>query len=131
MKANLHLLQAAEATFNANATGGSLLITSSIAGQNPVGSSMAYSVSKAAGLHMMRCMANALGPKIRVNAVLPGLLLTEWGSAFGEERIEQVRQKAALKDVVSIEECADAFVLMARSGAMTGSALKIDAGLHP
>lgn len=31
----------------------------------------------------MRCLAQTQGPKVRVNAVLPGLLLTEWvGAAF-------------------------------------------------
>jgi NAD(P)-dependent dehydrogenase (short-subunit alcohol dehydrogenase family) len=39
---------------------------------------MGYSVTKAAALHLMKHFAFSLGPKIRVNAVLPGLLLTEW-----------------------------------------------------
>jgi NAD(P)-dependent dehydrogenase (short-subunit alcohol dehydrogenase family) len=39
---------------------------------------MAYSVSKAAGLHLMKCIATTQGPKLRVNAVLPGQLLTDW-----------------------------------------------------
>jgi len=42
---------------------------------------MPYSVSKAAQLHLMRCLAATQGPKVRVNAVLPGLLKTEWVSA--------------------------------------------------
>jgi NAD(P)-dependent dehydrogenase (short-subunit alcohol dehydrogenase family) len=41
-------------------------------------SSMAYSVTKAAALHLMKHLAFTQGPKIRVNAVLPGLLLTDW-----------------------------------------------------
>ena len=41
---------------------------------------MGYSVTKAAGLHLMKCLAATQGPKIRINAVLPGLLLTEWVS---------------------------------------------------
>lgn len=44
---------------------------------------MAYSVTKAAGLHLMKHFAFTFGPEIRVNAVLPGLLLTEWvGTLF-------------------------------------------------
>ena len=39
---------------------------------------MPYSVTKAAGLHLVKCLAQTQGPKIRVNAVLPGLLLTDW-----------------------------------------------------
>ena len=31
----------------------------------------------------MKCLASTQGPKIRVNAVLPGLLLTEWASIAG------------------------------------------------
>ena len=26
----------------------------------------------------MKCLASTQGPKVRVNAILPGLLLTEW-----------------------------------------------------
>jgi NAD(P)-dependent dehydrogenase (short-subunit alcohol dehydrogenase family) len=47
-----------------------------------MGSSVAYSVTKAAGLHLMKNFAFSQGPKIRVNAVLPGLLLTEWVRKF-------------------------------------------------
>lgn len=39
---------------------------------------MPYSVTKAAQLHLVKCLAVTVGPKIRVNTVLPGLLLTEW-----------------------------------------------------
>lgn len=55
-------------------------MTSSIAGLGPQGSTMAYSVTKAAGLQLMKCLAVSQGPKIRINAVAPGLLLTEWVS---------------------------------------------------
>lgn len=34
------------------------------------------------GLHLMKCLAQTQGEKIRVNAVLPGLLLTDWVSCF-------------------------------------------------
>ena len=72
------LLREAMPTFNANPEGGVFLITSSVAGTSLKGSSMAYSVTKAAQLHLMKCLANTQGSKVRVNAVLPGLLLTEW-----------------------------------------------------
>lgn len=53
-------------------------MTSSIAGRNPSGSSMPYSVTKAAQLHLMKCLASTQGPKTRVNAIVPGWLDTEW-----------------------------------------------------
>ena len=72
------LLRAALPTFNVNPEGGAMIITSSVAGTSLGGSSMAYSVTKCAQLHLMRCLAQTQGPKVRINAVLPGLLLTEW-----------------------------------------------------
>lgn len=129
VKANMHLLRAAAPTFNSNADGGSMLITSSVAATNASGSSIAYSVSKAAGLHLMRCLAASQGPKIRVNAIQPGLLLTEWGQSFPKERIEAMKEKAVLKTCPTVEECADMFVVMAKSTSVTGSTMKIDAGL--
>jgi NAD(P)-dependent dehydrogenase (short-subunit alcohol dehydrogenase family) len=49
-----------------------------------MGSSVAYSVTKAAGLQLMKNLAFSQGPKIRVNAVLPGLLMTEWVLQFSD-----------------------------------------------
>ena len=39
---------------------------------------MPYSVTKAAQWQLVKCLATTVGPTIRVNTVLPGLLLTEW-----------------------------------------------------
>ncbi|EXJ81682.1 hypothetical protein A1O1_07747 [Capronia coronata CBS 617.96] len=93
----LVLMQEAAPIFNANPEGGVFIISSSVAGKSCSGSSMGYSVTKAAGLHLMKCLASTQGPKIRINAVLPGLLLTEWGLRYGEERIEATKNRAALK----------------------------------
>jgi NAD(P)-dependent dehydrogenase (short-subunit alcohol dehydrogenase family) len=71
-------MREAAPTFKANLEGGAFIITSSIAGVIAGGSSMPYSVTKAAQLHLMRCLASTQGPKVRVNAVLPGWLATEW-----------------------------------------------------
>ncbi|PWW73698.1 NAD(P)-binding protein [Tuber magnatum] len=87
----LYLLRAPLESFNANLDGGSFLISSSISATAPTGSAMAYSITKAAGLHLMRCLAQTQGPKVRVHAVLPGLLLTDWGNRFERERIEETR----------------------------------------
>ena len=39
---------------------------------------MPYAITKAAQLQLVKCLGESQGPKIRVNTVLPGLLLTEW-----------------------------------------------------
>ena len=35
----------------------------------------------------MKALASTSGPNVRVNAILPGLLLTEWVIIFGLEEI--------------------------------------------
>ncbi|KAI9709187.1 MAG: hypothetical protein M1812_007772 [Candelaria pacifica] len=129
VKGNLHLLREALPTFNANPEGGVFLMTSSVAGIACTGSTMAYSVSKAAGLHLMKCLAVTQGPKVRVNAVLPGLLLTEWGTQFGPERVQAINQKAVLKKETNLDDCADAFIMAAKNSSMTGQNIQIDSGL--
>jgi 3-oxoacyl-[acyl-carrier protein] reductase len=53
--------------------GGSIVNIASMSGLRATGSSIAYCSSKAAVIHMTRCLARALGPdNIRVNAVAPG-----------------------------------------------------------
>ena len=46
----------------------------------------AYAVTKAATVHLSKSLAVIAAPKIRVNTVSPGLLLTEWGMKFPEEK---------------------------------------------
>ncbi|RMY93961.1 hypothetical protein D0864_05608 [Hortaea werneckii] len=123
------LIKEAMPTFNSNPEGGVFLITSSVASVSLSGSSMAYSVTKAAQLHLMKCLANTQGSKVRVNAVLPGLLLTDWGNLYGEERINMLKDRAALKKETDLGECADAFVMLAKNTSITGENLRVDSGL--
>ncbi|KAM0263728.1 hypothetical protein ACHAQJ_001042 [Trichoderma viride] len=126
---NLQLMQEAAPIFNANPEGGVYLITSSVAGVSNRGSSMAYSVSKAAGLQLMKNLAFTQGPKIRVNAILPGLMLTEWGQRFGPDIIEAIKGASTLRHETDLDDCADAFVSAAKNTSMTGQEIIIDAGL--
>ncbi|KXG45316.1 Short-chain dehydrogenase/reductase SDR [Penicillium griseofulvum] len=128
VKSSLHLFKAALPTFNANPEGGVFLITSSIAGATPSGSSLPYAVSKAASIHLMKCLAKSQGPKIRVNAILPGLLLTEWGQRFPADKIEGWTNATVLKRAPEVEDCADMFITLAKNASITGQAVQIDSG---
>ncbi len=77
VKSHLWLFRAAKPYFMQNEDGGSFVISASVAGTRMSGSSLAYSVSKAACIHLMKGLAAHHGPKCRVNAVAPGLLMTE------------------------------------------------------
>lgn len=108
--------------------GGQIINTASVAGLRPNGSSLAYCVSKAGMIHLTKCLAIALAPDIRVNAIAPGILLTRWGNRFGEEALEQMRQQTPLKRITPLEDCAAAYVMLARNESITGDVITVDAG---
>jgi len=129
VKAQTWLLKAAFETLTSNPEGGVFIMTSSMAGTKMSGSSMPYSVTKAAQLHLMKCLANTQGPKIRINAVLPGLLLTDWGLLYPAAMIERGKQMAKLNKVTDLDECAATYVDIAHNSSMTGQQIFVDAGL--
>jgi 3-oxoacyl-[acyl-carrier protein] reductase len=111
------------------AGGGAVVNVTSAAGLKVAGSSMAYAVSKAAAIHLTKCLAFALAPEIRVNAVAPGLVVTCWWGHASEEELNQMRASFPLKRAVEAEEVATAALELIRNDAMTGQTLAQDAGL--
>ena len=109
---------------------GRIIQTTSISGLRAGGSSLPYSVSKGAETMLTRALALALAPEITVNAVAPGLIDTRWGRAWGENSIEQAAAAAPLKRLPSLEDCAAAVVLLAKSDSMTGQSIVVDAGRY-
>ncbi|KAH6414095.1 hypothetical protein HBI08_125610 [Parastagonospora nodorum] len=124
------LLSEARATFEANPDGGHMITTGSVAAISQGGSSMPYAVTKAAQFQLVKCLAVTVGPKIRVNTVLPGLLLTEWGNKYSPKRIKQIKDAAVLKREADLQDCVDAFVMLAKNTSMTGMRIQVDAGLN-
>lgn len=108
--------------------GGHIVNTVSIAGIRPAGSSIAYAVSKAAQIHLTKCLAVALSPEIKVNGVAPGLLLTRWASGFSPEQVENMRNANLLKITVDVEECASMYIAIVKNDSMTGQIITVDAG---
>jgi 3-oxoacyl-[acyl-carrier protein] reductase len=111
------------------AGGGAVVNVASVAGLKVTGSSMAYAVSKAAVIHLTKCLAFALAPEIRVNAVAPGLVLTRWWGHASEEQLAQMQASFPLKRAVEVEEVATAVMELIRNEAMTGQTLAQDTGL--
>jgi len=70
------------------AGGGAIVVTASIAGMRPGISHVAYSVAKAAVVHLVEQAAVEFGPdRIRVNAISPGIIPTPGvGGFFGVAR---------------------------------------------
>jgi len=126
---HVQIMRAAAPIFNANPDGGVYLMTLSVAGIYPGGSSMPYSVTKAAGVHLMKCLAFTQGPKTRVNAILPGLLLTEWSLKYSQARIDAMKNMAILKQETLLDDCVEAYVSAATNASMTAQSIVIDSGL--
>lgn len=99
----------------------------SIAGVRPVGSSMAYSMAKAALNQMTVLLAKSYAP-IRFNAVAPGLVATPWTESWDAQHAA-VARNAPLKRSATPEDCAEATLGLLRMGYATGQIVVVDGGL--
>lgn len=107
---------------------GAIVNVTSVAGIMGQGSSIPYAASKGALNTMTKSLAKAFGPKVRVNAVAPGPILTRWLEGR-EEMIENYLQMTPLKRVASPEDIADAVVFLATgTNLMTGQVIVVDGG---
>jgi len=120
------------------AGGGEIVMTSSIASLTANGSSIAYCASKAGMNSLTRTLAKTLGKnKIRVNAVLPGLIDGDWAfNTWGGGDAEQYEglkkmfaDQTPLGHVVTPEDVADAILsLITGSDYVTGQLVTLDSG---
>jgi ketoreductase RED2 len=99
----------------------------SVAGIRPIGSSMAYSMSKAALNQMTVLLAKSYGP-IRVNAVAPGLVRTPWTEDW-EGQHQAVAASAPIPRSATPEDCAEAVLALLRNKYTTGEVFVVDGGL--
>jgi len=127
VKSHLWLMHAAKKYLDE--TEGAFITTASLAGVKFSGSSMAYAVTKAAQIHLVKGLAIAASPRIRVNSVAPGLMLTEWGLKFPPEKQEEMKQRTKLKRLATVEDVAEQVLCFARSRSVTGVNAVIDGGM--
>ncbi|MGZ4762299.1 MAG: SDR family NAD(P)-dependent oxidoreductase [Ilumatobacteraceae bacterium] len=104
----------------------SVVMITSIAGLRPIGSSIAYAMSKAALNHLTPLLAKACGP-VRVNAVAPGLVATPWTSQWGDQHAA-VAATAPLHRSATPEDCAEAVIGLIRGSYITGQVVVVDGG---
>jgi 3-oxoacyl-[acyl-carrier protein] reductase len=109
---------------------GRIVNVASIAGLAPMGSSIAYAVSKAGLTHLTRCLAVALGPDVAVNAVAPGTMMgTRMTSRLDPALVERTTKNAALQKPVDRDDVAHQIVEFCRSDSTTGQVLVLDSGV--
>jgi 3-oxoacyl-[acyl-carrier protein] reductase len=112
--------------------GGVILNASSVVGLDGNYGQTNYIASKAGVVGMTRVWARELGGNnIRVNAVAPGLVLTEMLLSMPEEALESLKQKPPLKRIGTPEEVANLYLFLASDEAsyISGEVIRIDGGM--
>ena len=112
---------------------GSVIVVSSVGGYKGSTTLGAYSISKAADLQLIRCLALENGPyNIRVNGLAPGLIKTDFARALWEnpETRQRVEAGYPLRRLGEPEDIAGAAVLLASPAGsyLTGQTIIIDGG---
>jgi ketoreductase RED2 len=105
----------------------SIVNITSIAGVRPVGSSMAYSMTKAALNQLTVLLAKSYGP-IRVNAVAPGLVKTPWTEDW-EAQHAAIAQTAPIPRSATPDDCAEAVLALLRNKYTSGEVFVVDGGI--
>ncbi len=113
--------------------GGCIVNVASVAGIEPTPMLGAYSISKAALIHMTRVLAGELADdNIRVNAVAPGLVETKFSKALFDNKTlyKQFVGTTPMRRHAQPEEIAPAVLMFASeaSSYITGQVLVIDGG---
>ena len=112
---------------------GSVILVSSIGGLRGSAILGVYAITKAADIQMAKNLAREFGAdNIRVNAIAPGLVRTDFAKALWEnpENLKQSTASACLGRIGEPHEIAGAAVFLASeaSSFMTGQTIVIDGG---
>ncbi|MEU8504112.1 SDR family oxidoreductase [Streptomyces brevispora] len=109
---------------------GAAVLTSSVHAHKGIPGHPAYAASKGALLSLCGQLAVEYGPEVRVNAVLPGPILTgAWDRVGEEDRRKSVAETAAGRFGTPQEAAAAiAFLAADEASYITGSSLLVDGG---
>lgn len=96
--------------------------------RNPVPDQLSYSLSKGMLASTMRTLALSLAPRVRVNAVAPGLTLAT--ADYDVVQMERLAGAMPLDRLPSPGDIADAVAWLANAPSVTGQTIFVDGGAN-
>jgi len=131
----LHVSQAANAVMQQQPRGGSIVSISSVSGRRPTPGTAAYGAAKAGVDSLTRTLAVEWAPKVRVNAVVAGMVATEqvelfYGDADSQAAVAATVPLGRLADPADIGWAA-AFLASDAAAYISGACLEVHGGGEP
>ena len=110
--------------------GASILNVSSIGGISVEPALGWYNVTKAAVIHLSRHLAAELAPAVRVNAILPGIIRTDFSKALWEGTEDALVKHLPMNRLGEPDDVAKASLFLVSDAAswITGQTLVVDGG---
>ncbi len=110
--------------------GGTIVNIASIGGMSVESGIGIYNTTKAALIHLTKVLAWDLSPKVRVNAIAPGLVKTDMAKALWEPNEEAIAKGTPLHRLGETQDIANAALFLASdlSSWMTGHTMVVDGG---
>ena len=108
---------------------GSVVFTGSLMGIEPHATSLSYGVTKSAVHALTKNLVKFLTPyHIRVNAIAPGFVDTEWQKNKPQEIRRNIENKLALGRFCTPEELADVYKMLIENQYFNGEIIVVDGG---
>lgn len=109
--------------------GGSIVFTGSLMGIQPHSVSLAYGVTKSAVHALVKNLVKFLVPyELRVNAVAPGFVDTEWQKTKPAEIRRNIENKVALGRFCDPDELAEVYKMLIENSYFNGEVVVVDGG---
>lgn len=111
---------------------GSIVNIASMWGETGASCEAAYSAAKAGVIGLTKALAKEVGPSgIRVNAVSPGVVMTDMMKGFSSEDVDALRDETPLCALGDPDDIANAAVFLSsdKAGFITGQVLSVNGGM--
>lgn len=106
-----------------------IVFTGSLMGIEPHSVSLAYGVTKSAVHALVKNLVKFLTPyQVRVNAVAPGFVDTEWQKAKPAEIRQNIERKVSLGRFCNPEELAEVYKMLIENSYFNGEVIVVDGG---